>query len=191
MARGRITATALIVIAAAPLVVASWLYYSGFRPSGQTNEGVLLNPIVTDASLNWTVPVRDPRLDDGRFNSWVLVVLDGEAATENLVLSRQVVTALGRESERMSRLYLVDVQPNSSAQQALDLDHPNLAVGTADVASLIATLIANGAPDTLRRNGGLVLADPLGNLVLVYDNNDAGKALLKDFKRLLKASKIG
>lgn len=191
MNRGRLTATALILIAAAPLVVASWLYFSGFRPAGQSNEGVLLNPILIDASLSWQVPVADPRLEDGRLANWVLIVLDGDDAEANLFKSRQVVTALGRESERMSRLYLRRDLPDEGGLQGLALEHPGLAVGTAELDALLRELVAAGAPETIQRQGGLVLADPLGNLVLVYDNNYEGKALLKDFKRLLKASKIG
>lgn len=191
MARGRKTALALIVVAAAPLVVASWLYFSGYRPSGQTNEGVLLNPIVTDMTARWQIPVRDPRIEDGRLASWVLLVVDGDNRDQNLYLSRQVVTALGREAERMGRLLLTDAQLGGDAVQVLNLEHPNLAIGHANLTELVDRMIASGAPEQIRAQGGLVLLDPLGNLVLVYDNNYEGKQLLKDFKRLLKASKIG
>lgn len=191
MARGRKTALALITIAAAPLVVASWLYFSGYRPSGQTNEGVLLNPIISGVVEDWNIPVRDPRIDDGRLNTWVVLVLDGHERDHHLFLSRQVVTALGRESERMSRLYLRQNPLEPAELQALDLEHPNLAHGTAQLSALTQQLISNGAPTSISVDGGLVLVDPLGNLVLVYDNNYEGKQLLKDFKRLLKASKIG
>ena len=37
----------------------------------------------------------------------------------------------------------------------------------------------------------LLLTDPLGNVILGYDEGFEGKKLLKDIKKLLKLSKIG
>ena len=103
MRKDKLTAFALIFIAAAPLVVATAMYFGGYKPSGATNEGVLLDPIWQDATLEWRYSEHDPRLEDGRLSTWQVLVIDGSQRDELLYLSRQVVTALGRESERMGR----------------------------------------------------------------------------------------
>lgn len=190
MRRDKAIALALIVVAAAPLVVATALYFGGFRPGGATNEGALLNPIWDGSVVEWRIAEDDPRLSDARLDRWYVITLDSNNRAEDLYLSRQVVTALGRESERMGRILLTTAALPANERAELALEHPGLVLAQADVEQIKAELIRRGAPEEIARSGGLVLADPLGNLVLVY-NNKTGKQLLKDFKRLLKASKIG
>ena len=190
MRRDKAIALALIVIAAAPLVVATALYFGGFRPGGATNEGALLNPIWDGSVVEWTISENDPRLSDARLDRWYVIVLDSPNREDDLYLSRQVITALGRESERMGRVFLTQTAVDADLKAQLALDHPGLVLGQADLARIKQELVKRGAPEEILTQGGLVLADPLGNLVLVY-NNKTGKQLLKDFKRLLKASKIG
>lgn len=190
MTRSRWIALALIVVAAAPLVVATYLYHSGFRPAGQTNEGILLNPIWDGETTNWALP-EALRTEDGRLTQWLLVVLDGSEATENLYTGRQTITALGREGERMRQVFLTAEPLPEATRAQLALDYGKLHLATAALPRVLDGLIERGAPEGLRTTGGLVLVDPLGNLVLVYDRSQTGKQLLKDFKRLLKASKIG
>ena len=190
MRRDKVIALALIIIAAAPLVVASAMYFGGFRPGGSTNEGTLLNPVWNGAPATWQFAQQDPRLEDGRLDRWYLIVLDSQAREQDLYLSRQVVTALGRDSDRMGRMLLTQQGLSQSDRASIALEHPELIISQAQLPELVAELIRRGAPDAIATQGGLVLADPQGNLVLVYNNNN-GKQLLKDFKRLLKASKIG
>ena len=70
------------------------------------------------------------------------------------------------------------------------LSMPALAFAVTPTDSLLAELVTRGADPAIQSAGAIVLADPLGNLVLVYHQH-TGKQLIKDFKRLLKASKIG
>lgn len=190
MRRDKLIAFALIVIAAAPLVVATSLYFSGWRPAGATNEGTLLDPVWDGALAQWQITEDDPRIDQVRLDRWYLIVVDGQNRADDLYLSRQVITALGRDAERMGRIIVSNgVLPDSISAQ-IALDHPGMVTAQTQLSAFTDELIRRGADPEIAIKGGLVLADPLGNLVLVY-NNKNGKQLLKDFKRLLKASKIG
>lgn len=190
MRKDKLTAFALIFIAAAPLVVATAMYFGGYKPAGATNEGVLLDPIWQDATLEWRYSENDPRLEDGRLSTWQVLVIDGAQRDELLYLSRQVVTALGRESERMGRSFISSQALSAADRNKIALEHAGLAFAVTPTAPLLAELVTRGADPAIQSAGAIVLADPLGNLVLVYHQH-TGKQLIKDFKRLLKASKIG
>jgi hypothetical protein len=50
-----------------------------------------------------------------------------------------------------------------------------------------AALFAKALP----RDDVIYLMDPLGNILMFYENEKAGKQMLKDIKHLLKISKMG
>lgn len=188
--KSRLTALALIGIAAAPLVVATWLYHSGFRPAGNTNEGVLLDPIWDGQLTEWQ-GVESLKLDDVRFETWMLGVIPGDQTDNLMYTARQTIVALGRDAERMTHLRLSNGEISEPELAQIKLDYPDAQMVSLELPPLLDGLIERGAPESIRSNGGLILIDPLGNLVLVYTHDQTGKELLKDFKRLLKASKIG
>jgi cytochrome oxidase Cu insertion factor (SCO1/SenC/PrrC family) len=50
----------------------------------------------------------------------------------------------------------------------------------------------HGIIDTISENqSSIFLIDPLGNVILKYNEEFQGKKLLKDIKKLLKLSRIG
>ncbi len=165
--RSRLQLLALVAIAVVPLV-ASYLLYSsvqGEGPWATTNHGELLDPMPSAQTLK----LADGQSLDGH---WWLLVVEGqrcEAACQHAVEQlRALHVLLNKDAERVRR-GVVD------ARAVLGAD-PGLAP-VLDESGLLGP--------------GIYIVDPIGNVVLRYDYEAAGKPVLEDLKRLLKVSHIG
>jgi len=97
---------------------------------------------------------------------------------------RQTKLATGRESNRVQSALPID-----SKKLADDIAKRNQ---TTSVGHLIK-LELEGVPGKNRTlvPGTIYLLDPLGNMMMQYDETATSKGMLKDIKKLLKISKIG
>lgn len=192
--RSRWQLLVLFLLFFGPLTAAWILYYGveGWRPASSSNHGVLVSP---------PVPLPDPMIglaDGGEAGPgllrkhWTLLYVDNggctEACQEALYRSRQVRTALGKESDRVRRLYLSS--PGVSERLGLGDTHPDLVV--ADATSPGAREIVAAFPaDQLPEPDNVYLVDPLGNLMMRFPLEDDARGMLLDLKKLLKLSRIG
>lgn len=187
--KGRRTLLFLAVVFLGPMALAMILYYTGFqwRPEGSTEHGILYDP---------PRPLPDSGVTavDGKsaaatlHGKWTLIYVGaGNCAAdcrEALVVMRQVRRALGRDLDRVQRLYLVT--GDSVDTQYLKVEHPGIAVVTdTAVTGDIARIIGEARP------GDIFLADPLGNLVMRYPAGTGMKGIHADLKHLLNLSTIG
>lgn len=180
--------TLLILVAITVLpMVAAWLMYFFFPPSGHNNYGTLLKvrpvPEVTLVGADG----KPFYLKDLR-GKWVLVNVESAACTEpcqyNLFAVRQARVMQNREQPRVERVWLVTdgaaLEPKAAALM--------------DGARIVRSGV-NGASAALAGEPGVeghaYLIDPLGNLVLRFPTQPEPKKVAKDLKRLLKASNIG
>ena len=178
----------MFVIAAiffGPLAVATWMYYSGaLTPEGRVNAGALLEPIV---SVIDEVPESETaRAADGY---WALIYVNegacDEACVEALYTTRQSRLMLGREMERVIRIFLHGDTPPDTV--FLENEHAGLV--TAEDSGF-SELLNKKRPAALAE-GGYFLMDPLGNLVMYFEPTINPRAMVDDIKRLLKLSRIG
>lgn len=176
--RNRMLLVGIFAIAIVPLAGAFWLYESSrsAQPWATTNHGELLNPIVSVSDLS----LRAVDGDESMINSghWWLVAVarDGcDAECQRAVHQlRQLHILLARDATRVKRSFVaIGSEPPDAS---LAKTYPEL-------------VLFSGAADALR--AGIYIVDPLGNLVLHYEFNDAGKSVLADLKQLLKVSHIG
>lgn len=179
----------LLLIAAVfivPLLLASWLYYSGgsLVPEGRTNHGVILEPIV---NVRERLPNSDAAALSG--NHWLLVyVHDGQCSRsccEALFRMRQSRLMLGRELDRLQRVFLHGAEVPDRV--FLEDEHAGLA---AFHDPELARLLTEKRPRTLTP-GGLFLIDPLGNLVMYFSPDIAPGDMVDDIEHLLEVSQIG
>lgn len=181
-----------ILIAAffAPLLIAFVLYYGldGWRPSGRTNHGELIDPprpLAATPLTSVTGAALDPQF---LRDKWSLVYIGAgrcEArCREALTLMRQTRLALGDDLARVQRVFLATEPCCDRAY--LDAEHPGLIIAqmSAGAGSLIGQF-----PDA--HSGRIYLVDPLGNLMMSYAADAPPKGLLDDLKKLLKLSHIG
>jgi hypothetical protein len=181
--RNRRTLWLILAVCAAP-IVASYVAFHFWRPSGQVNYGELMAPRpLPDAPLG----VRDAkplRLTDLK-GQWVLMTAAPAACDEgcrrNLVYMRQVRLAQGRESGRIERVWLVS--DAATPEPALVADHPGLHI-VRGAASIIAVLPAVRDPAD-----HVYVIDPLGNLMMRFPADADPQKMLKDVSRLLRHSK--
>jgi hypothetical protein len=182
-ARARVRRQLIMIalIGIAP-VVASYAAYYLWPREAHVNYGTLLAV---------PAPLVEGRTVDGRpfdlsglRGKWVMLAASGGACdtrcATRLYAGRQARTIQNADMERVVRVWLVtdDVAPPAG----LLADHPDL-------------WVVRTAPDTVARMPeqarGLLLVDPLGNLVLSWPGDPDIKAVARDVSRLLRASRIG
>ncbi|HET9699981.1 MAG TPA: SCO family protein [Burkholderiales bacterium] len=179
----------LLALAAMPVLVATAMYFSGWRPSGDTSHGQLYRPAkpMSEFSL---------RRDDGSAfgladlkGKWTLIYLlpsPCEAAcVRALYVMRMAHLGQGKEQDRVRRLVaggtaeIAEIHRADPALVALS--------GTAEELQRL------GAQMAMEQDGGprIYLADPMGNLVLRFDPAADPAGLRKDLGHLLKHSWVG
>jgi cytochrome oxidase Cu insertion factor (SCO1/SenC/PrrC family) len=165
-----------------PLAIAAWLYFQGgaLAPSGRTNHGVLLEPIVnTGAPFN--------REFDNR--SWVLLYRNpgdcDDACRKALYTYRQIRLMLGKDMDRVERVFLHSDTPPDTV--FLAEEHPGLIT---IIDSELDALLDNKRPAELPA-GGYYLIDPLGNIVMYFRPDLDPADTVDDIKHLLRLSRIG
>ena len=176
----------MLAICAAP-TVAAWFAYFVWQPQSRANYGELTEPrALSDTGLR--------RLDGDAFalsglrGKWVLLQVDsgdcGEACRRKLVYMRQARLALGREAQRIERLWVLD--DAADPDPALLREHEGLKVARAGGGSFLAEFPASVTPAEY-----IYVVDPHGNLILRFPGNLDARKALKDLERLLRASRIG
>jgi hypothetical protein len=177
------------------LLVAALLYYTGFRPGGSTSHGTLIQP-VRPLPAAVLLGADDQRLDAQFLRSkWSLAYVGAgncdPRCREALTRSRQVRLALGKDSERVQRVFFVTGE--CCDQQYLSTEHPDLIIARLDEAAdaRLLALFPGTATAAAGDAGRLYIIDPLGNLMMSYEPGDPPKGLLEDLKKLLKLSRIG
>jgi hypothetical protein len=183
---GRIQLLLIALVFFGPLVVAAWMYYGGqfAAPKDRSNRGTLLEPII---SLREALPASTLYAETEGF--WVLLYLDpadcGEGCRRALYTSRQSRNMLGREMERLKRVFL----HGASAPDTVFLAAEHQGLITIEDASLMG-LLDNKRPAALPA-GGYYLIDPLGNLVMYFRPDIDPADMVDDVKHLLRLSRIG
>lgn len=187
--KGRLTLLFLAVLFLGPMAAAVIIYYNDFRwrPTGTTEHGELYAPARPLPDV--TMAVEDARGGNRSLRGkWTLMYFgagDCEAICRGaLAESRQLRLALGRDMDRVQRLYVVTV--GTADAGFLMKEHPGIGL-------IAAGPVANDLADRVgdRRAGDLFLTDPLGNLVMRYPAGTTMKGMHGDLQHLLKVSTIG
>lgn len=186
---GRWKMLAVLAVCAAP-VIASYFTYYVIRPQGQRAFGELIDP-------QRPLPSLEARTLDGKTvnlqslkKQWLLVAAMPSSCDtvcdQNLYLQRQMREALGKEKERVDRVWLVTddgpiapgLLPALEQAQVLRVD-----------AKQLAQWLQPAAGESLSNH--LYVVDPMGNWMMRFpsrmDLHGAGKAK-RDLDRLLRAS---
>ena len=183
---GRVQLFLISLVFFGPLILATWLYFSGegFRPQGKANHGQLLEPII-----NISEALPDASINQHNEGHWLLVYSNlgvcDEACEYSLITLRQSRLMLGKEMDRVLRVFLHGESPPDTV--LLNDQHAGL-ISQSD--SSLSGLLEKQRPAELAA-GGYFLIDPLGNLVMYFRPNLDPKDMVEDIERLLKLSRIG
>ena len=188
-ARGRLKMLLVLAVCAAP-VVASYLTYFVLRPEGRSNYGTLILPTRGLPGLALR------QLDSGAFaaqglrGQWLLVVVGpsncDSACSERLYLQRQLREMLGRERDRVDKVWLVtdDGVLSPALRGAIGGAVPVTAL-RADPAE-VARWLAPEQGQPLEAH--LYIVDPMGEWMMRVPPRPEPSRVKRDLERLLRAS---
>ena len=150
----------------------------------RTNSGKLIVPPLEFALLG----ADTEEILEGK---WALLVMGGnqcsESCKQQLYYIRQTHIALGKNADRLQRMYISTQGELGSSFEALRSEqYPHLKVLLLDEGNVAAVFGKDW-----QQEQQIYLVDPLGNIMMVYTAETLGQPMLKDLKLLLKLSNIG
>lgn len=186
---GRIKMLALLLVCAAP-VIASYLSYFVIRPDTRANYGTLITP--TRAIPDLPLRALDGSAVSARAlkGQWLLLVVgpaDCDAACQKrLFMQRQLREMLGRERERIDKLWFVTgaapLSPQLRAAFGTDTGSQALYVPR----EALAAWLEADAGHALEEH--LYLVDPMGEWMMRMPVDGDPARIKRDLDRLLRAS---
>jgi hypothetical protein len=180
----------LAVVFFVPVMVAFAMYYGGgWKPSGRTNHGELIEPARPLPQLALPRAGGGAAIDPLR-GKWSLVYVGAGGCDADchqaLLVMRQTRLSLNQEMDRVARVLLA----TSACCDVSFLDDEHKGLVAVDASGGAAVPLVARFPSEARSRY-LFVVDPLGNLVMRYDTRESPKGLLEDLKKLLKLSHIG
>ncbi|MEM7281576.1 MAG: hypothetical protein AAF438_08105 [Pseudomonadota bacterium] len=176
---------ALVALFLGPLILAWVLYFTGvWRPTGFAHHGNLIEPVINLAEQ--LENEEDKAALNGKWTLIQVVAHQCDAACRTLE-SRigQVRLALGHRRDRVQRM-MVQLD---GLQFSAKFEDPTLKTVQLPSDSEFAQSLEKNKLEQL--GNAIFVADPVGNLILVYAADVGQKELLEDLKRLLRLSRIG
>ena len=189
-ASGRLKMLLVLLVCAAP-VVASYLTYFVIRPEGRSNYSALILP---QRPLSDELPLVDLQgkavTARSLHGQWLLVVVAGgacDAACEkHLWLQRQLRETLGREKDRVDKLWLItdNAAPRAETLAAISAGVPAqvLRVPPAALAAWLEPAEGQSLADAI------YIVDPMGNWMMRSPPDPEPAHLKRDVEKLLRAS---
>ncbi len=159
---------------------------------GTTNHGTFLLPMTSVSALVLTDEDGNPWRWQDHKPKWRMLIPSGTTCTDEcaelLYTTRQIHVRLGKYTHRIER-YLVatDGALAPEYREALKTDHPYLKVLQADSNALSQWLASTNSP-WQPGQGKVILVDPEGMAMMVYDVGHKGNDMLEDLNHLLKYS---
>ena len=183
----------VLLIFILPAMLASFMFFTGWRPLNTVNHGELIVP---------AKPVEDREmqlLDDKAvklssfFGKWTMVYFDSSACDDEcnkqLYFMRQTHRSHGKDFARIQRIFvLTDTASIASLKHKLE-DYPDMLVLKADqaiISKLRKDFDIDEQSEEQKRN--IYFVDPLGNLMMRYRPGVKPADMRKDLERLLKYS---
>ena len=187
--RGRVRMLLVLLVCAAP-VIASYFTYFVVRPEGRTNYGELILP-------TRSLPALPLRTLDGAAvaagtlrGQWLLVAVApaacDAACQDRLFMQRQLREMLGRERDRLDKIWFVtDVAPLAAPLRAAVEAGPAMTALRVDREAL-ARWLAPAEGQALEDH--LYLVDPMGEWMMRMPARAEPARVKRDLERLLRAS---
>jgi hypothetical protein len=187
--RGRLKMLLVLAACAAP-VIASYLTYYVVRPEGRSNYSDLILPTRSIPALALQNLDGAPVAASSLRGQWLLIAVGpaacGEACEKRLFMQRQLREMLGRERDRLDKIWLVTDAAPLAAPLASSL------------AAAPATLVLRAERDALARwlqaapgqqlEDHLYIVDPLGEWMMRVPAVAEPRRVKRDLDRLLRAS---
>ena len=185
----------LFATAGLPVVLASIMYFTGSMiPQERSNKGTLVVPPLAVQKLELQLQQAGEGDVEGK---WELMVFGrdncaSKSCQEVLYKTHQVNVALGREADRVVRRYInIGGVLDDAAVQEIRAGYPRLHLSYASELKLEVFLDKVVDASQVANGNFVFVADPLGNVMMYYTQENPGGDMLDDLKKLLKVSNIG
>ena len=171
---------------------AYFVFFTGIGvPQSTTNKGILVRPAQLFSALQIEESPLSAVSTESLLGQWVIIVPEtggcDQRCKDSLYTSRQIRTALGKESHRLSRLYLTFGDGISRRlQDMITNQHPDLAVASVREMDW-QKLLEDGGQD-VQSGYGYYLVDPRGYVMMSYTDEHSGGDTLSDLRFLMKYS---
>lgn len=186
---GRWKMLTLMLVCASP-VIASYFTYYVLRPEGRSVYGELIEPQKDMPKLTVSDINGQSVVLDSLRGQWLLVTVSPAACEErcqqNLYLSRQLREVLGRDKDRIERVWLVTDQATVDAK----LQPLMYQVAALQMSSEVVQNWITPGPGQ-KPEDHLYVVDPMGNFMMRFPANmgvEGASKAKRDLSRLLKAS---
>lgn len=187
---GRVKMLLLLALFVAPVVASYYTYYV-IRPEGRTNYGTLIQPSRALPSALPLTTLDGQRVEAASLHGrWLLLAVGGGACAadceKRLYMQRQLREMLGRERDRVEKIWLVDdtVPLRPELRAAVDAAPP-VTVLRVERAALTQWL----APaDGHRLDEHLYVVDPMGEWMMRMPAEPDPARVKRDLEQLLRAS---
>ena len=187
---GRLKMLLVLLVCASP-VIASYLTYFVIRPDGRTNYSQLILPTRSlPAELNLRTLDGVPVTSKSLHGQWLMVAVGpaacDAACEQRLFMQRQLREMVGRERDRLDKLWLVtdDAPIPAALGEALGGKEP-VTVLRADAAAL-ARWLEPEAGHQLQDH--LYIVDPMGEWMMRVPAQPEPGRVKRDIDRVLRAS---
>lgn len=191
---GRLKMLLVLLVCASP-VIASYFTYFVIRPEGRTNYGTLILPTRALPDLSLRTLGGEPVAARSLQGQWLLVAVGpstcAPACQKQLFMQRQLREMLGREKDRLDKIWLVTddgaIDPTLLAAMQATPSVTALRAGRDVVHGWLqppADGVGPGADPQLH----LYVVDPMGELMMLMPAEPEPARVKRDLARLLRAS---
>ncbi|MFI4930005.1 MAG: SCO family protein [Burkholderiales bacterium] len=187
---GRLQMALILLVCAAPVIASYWAFYVARPGGGEAAYGTLIQPSVAMPDVvaadlqGGAVPLRSLK------GQWLLIVV-GPAACDagceqRLFLQRQLREMLGRERDRMDKVWLItdEAALKPELHQALTSLPPVTVLRLPR--AVVAAWLKPAAGQSLEDH--LYLVDPMGEWMMRMPAAPDPSKLRRDLERLMRAS---
>jgi len=194
--KNKIIIAAIIIVFTGPLIL-SWFIFNHtdfLEARGTSNYGQIIKPPILLEDFSLVDPTNLERKNT-LYGKWSMIFVAescDEICMENVYRMRQIHMGIGKHSLRVQKvLFLTNQQPgelsklfiNYAGQQVINTD-------SVDLDTLLDKFRSEKVINPTKA-GHIYISDPLGNLMMSYPSDINPKGILKDLKKLLRASRIG
>jgi cytochrome oxidase Cu insertion factor (SCO1/SenC/PrrC family) len=194
--KNKIIITAIIIVFTGPLIL-SWFIFNHtdfLEARGTSNYGQIITPPILLEDFSLVDPTNLERKNT-LYGKWSMIFVAescDEICMENVYRMRQIHMGIGKHSLRVQKvLFLTNQHPGELSK--LFIKYAGQQVINTDSVDLDALLDKFRSEKVINptKAGHIYISDPLGNLMMSYPSDINPKGILKDLKKLLRASRIG
>ncbi|MDE2626285.1 MAG: hypothetical protein KGL99_03955 [Burkholderiales bacterium] len=188
--RGRLQMLLVLAVCAAP-VIASYITYFVIRPQGRTNYSELIEPQRPIPAALALTDLQGAAVPSASLKGhWLLVVVSGGACNavceRHLWVQRQLREALGRDKERLEKVWLI-TDGAAPRQQTLDAVRTNTTETILQVPErALSAWLQPAVGRTLEDH--MYIVDPRGHWMMRVPADPDPAKLKRDIEKLLRAS---